>query len=114
MDRIHLGLGANRRINDRPLALHNVEGDPHASEGGQNVGEHDHPIGAKSPPRLEGDLNGQIRILGAIAERRVFFTQVPIDLHVSTRLAHHPNGGPIQGLSPSCPEQIRHLILYGH
>ena len=88
---IHLGLGADGGLDDRTATFDDVEVDAHARQGREDVGKEDHAIGLEGVEGLHRDLIGEIRVLGAFAEARVPVAQVPVDLHVTTGLAHHPD-----------------------
>ena len=57
------------------------------------------PSGWNASQGLQGDLDGEVDGLGALAEGGVLLAQVLVDLHVATRLAHHPDGGALDVLA---------------
>ena len=59
---IHLGLGADGGLDDRALALDDVEVDSHPWQGGENVGKQNHAIGLEGVEGLHRDLIGEIGI----------------------------------------------------
>jgi len=88
-------LAPDRWFDDRPLALHDVEVDPQAGEGGEDVGKEDHAIGVEGVERLHGDLVGEIGVFGALPEAWVPIPKVAIHLHVAAGLTHHPHRWPL-------------------
>jgi hypothetical protein len=87
---VNLLASTNGRINNWATTFHNIEGNSHPWQWGQNVGKHDYPIGAKGSPGLERYFNGQIRIFRPLPEGRILISQITVNLHITTRLAHHP------------------------
>jgi hypothetical protein len=77
----------------RSFALNDVEIDSHPRERGKDVGKQDHSVGLKSLERLHRDLVREIGVLGTLPETGVFIAEISVDLHVTTRLSHHPHGG---------------------
>ena len=96
LDVVHAADGVH---DDGTGALDNVEGNVHAGEGSEDVGEEDDAVGLERLPGLQGDLDGEVDGLGALAEGGVLLAQVLVDLHVATRLAHHPDGGALDVLA---------------
>ena len=88
---IHLGHAPDRIADLGAFALDDVEIDPHARQGCEDVGEQDHAVGLEGVERLHRDLVGEIRVFGPLSEAGVLVPQVPVDLHVATGLAHHPH-----------------------
>ena len=96
LDVVHAADGVH---DDGAGALDNVEGNVHAGEGSEDVREEDDAVGLERLPGLQGDLDGEVDGLGALAEGGVLLAQVLVDLHVATRLAHHPDGGALDVLA---------------
>jgi hypothetical protein len=97
--RIHLGLAADGGFDDRPLALDDVEVDPHARQRREDVGEEDHAIGLEGVKGLHRDLIGEIGVFRTLTEARMAIAQVAIHLHITACLAHHPHRRPLHLLT---------------
>ena len=85
------------RVDDRALALGELEGRAHRLERQEDVGEEDRRVHAELE-RLERDLE---RELGRLAdlEHRVLLAERAVLGHVAARLAHHPDGRAVHGLA---------------
>jgi hypothetical protein len=55
-------------VDQGALALDDVEVDPHARQGREDVGEQDHAVGLEGAEGLHRDLIGEIGVLRALAE----------------------------------------------
>jgi hypothetical protein len=88
---IDLGLGANGRLDQRALALDDVEINPHPWQGGEDVGEQNHPIRLEGVKGLHRNLIREIGVFRAFPEARVTIPQVAVHLHVPPGLPHHPH-----------------------
>ena len=112
-ERVDVGLGPDRPLDPRPVALDEVEGEAHGLERQQEVGEDDGGIERQAPDRLQRDLG---RELGRPAqlEHRVALAQRAVFLHVSARLAHEPDRGGVNRLTPArSQESIVHGVASG-
>ena len=90
-DGVHLLLGPDGVEDDWPLAGQDVERNVHAGDRGQDVREQDDAIRLEGPPRLQGDLDGEVGVLRALPEGLVDLAHVLVHLHVPSRLPHHPD-----------------------
>ena len=88
---------ADGLVEDGPLVVVNLEGDADRGQRGEDVGEEDHAVGLERPERLEGDLDDEVGVLGALAERGNLHGEVAVLLHVPASLAHHPGGWAVHG-----------------
>ena len=102
---VHLIHGADRITDLRPLALDDVEIDAHPRQRREDVGKQNHAIGFEGVKRLHGDLVGEIRVLGAFAEAGVLVAQIPVDLHVTPGLTHHPHGRTLHRFTAGCTQK---------
>ena len=90
--RIDLFHGSDWIANLRPLALDDVEINPHARQGREDVRKQDHPIRFEGTEGLHRDLIGEVWIFRTFTKTGIFVSKVPVDLHVPACLAHHPHG----------------------
>ena len=105
MQGIHLGHAPDRLTDLRTLAFDDVEVDAHPRQGGEDVGKEDHAIGLEGVEGLHRDLIGEIRVLRPFPEARIPVTQIPVDLHVTPCLTHHPDRGTLDRFSAGCAQQ---------
>ena len=89
---IDLSHAADRIADLRALAFDDVEINAHPRKRSEDVREQDHAVRLEGVEGLHRDLIGEIRVLGAFAEAGVLVAKIPVDLHVTTGLTHHPHG----------------------
>ena len=99
----------HRRIDDRPLALLEPEGDAQRIEREQQVREEDGGVDLDGVDRLQGHLGRELG-LAADIEQAVAFAQRAVGAHVASRLAHEPHRRGVDRLAAACPEEA---IVHG-
>ncbi len=101
------------RLDSRPLARREGERNAERLERNEKVGKEDRGIEAELADRLERDLDRELRS-PADLEKRVRFPDLPIFRKVATRLAHEPDGRPVDRLAAAgFQEPIRAAHLGG-
>jgi len=79
-------------VHDGAKLLVNGEFATNSGKRGQDIGEKNASIGLVVSPRLEGDLDGDFRDFGSLAEGGVLLAKIAVFLNVSSGLSHHPDG----------------------
>ena len=77
-------------MDDRALALGELEPDAERLDDQQNVGEEDRRIDAQTGDGLQRDLGGRLRISGEL-EKAVALAHRAVLRHVAAGLAHEPH-----------------------
>ena len=101
---VDVGRGANRLLDRRSLALHEIEREAHWLERHEQVGEKDCGVDVDGLDRLEGHLDGE-RGLAAQLEQGIFRPESPVLGHVAPRLTHEPDGRRVHRLAPARAEE---------
>ncbi len=96
----HVFEGAQRRIDHRSDALHELDGHAHPEHGRDDVGKEHRGIDVVSPNRLERHLGAELRRLGDL-EEAVPLAQCPVLGKRTPRLAHEPDRGALDDLAPA-------------
>ncbi len=92
------------RVRDRrPVALDEVEVEPHPDEGREDVGEDDRSVDAEGVDGHEGHLSRELRRPDEL-EHRVLLAKGPVLGHVPPRLTEQPYGSPV-GREPAVRAQ---------
>ena len=96
---IDLVAPGDRLVDDRPLALGELERRTHRLERQQDVREEDGGVDPEAH-RLQRHLHGELRRLAQL-EQRVLLAHLPVLGHVAPGLAHEPYGRALDGLAPA-------------
>ena len=108
-ERVDLRAPRDRLVDDRPLALRELEGRAHRLEGQEDVGEEDGGVHAEAE-RLQRHLRREVGVLADV-EERVLLAKRPVLGHVPPCLAHEPHGSAVGGLTAArSQEAVDHAV----
>jgi len=97
-----------------PLGVRDIERHPDGRQGREYVREEDDAVGREGTPRLQRDLDDEVRVLGALPERGVAPGQRLVLRHVPPCLPHHPRGRALEAvLAPRRAHQQRLIWTRG-